>query len=128
MLSLLEIACLTGFIGDMILQLDCKYFHFGGPTCCGLKEYFKQHGRAESTFIAGGMLTLFYILLGPLPKTYLVVAIHGIIIDLIFRKTMLFPSLKGYYEYFNYFWSAFWIAVPMMIPLFIYNSINHINR
>lgn len=121
MLSLLEIACLTGFIGDVLLQIGCKYLHLDGQ-CWGLKEYFKQHGTAESTFIAGGMMTLFYILMGPIPKTYITVSMQGIIIDFLFRKTMIFPSLKGYYEYFNYFESALWMAIPMMIPLFIYNT------
>jgi hypothetical protein len=37
---------------------------------------------------------------------------------------MLFPSLKGYYNNLNYFWSGFWGAIPMIIPLFIYNQIN----
>ena len=27
-----------------------------------LKDYFHQHGRAESLFIAGGMMTLFYVI------------------------------------------------------------------
>lgn len=122
MLTLLEIACLTGFIGDILLQIGCKYLHFGGPSGWGLKEYFKQHGSAESTFIAGGMMTLFYILMGSIPKTYPNLAVFGILLDLFFRKTMIFQSLKGYYEYFNYFWSGFWMAIPMMIPLLIYNA------
>ena len=121
MLTLIEIACIVGFMGDILLQVGAKRFHLGGASGWGLKEYFNQHGSAESTFIAGGMMTLFYILLGPLPKTYPILAIHGMLIDLFFRKTMIFPSLKGYYEYFNHFWSAVWMAIPMIIPLLIYD-------
>jgi hypothetical protein len=55
--------------------------------------------------------------------TIIKLAIYGIILDLIFRKTMLFSSLKGYYQYFNYFWSAVWGAIPMIIPLLIYDII-----
>ena len=119
--SLISIACLTGFIGDILLQIGVKYFHFGGPTGWGLKSYFEQHGATESTFIAGGMMSLFYVIfLQFFPLSYLNLAIYGIIVDLFFRKTMFFPSLKGYYEYFNYFWSAVWIVIPMFIPLLIF--------
>ena len=128
MISLLAIACITGFIGDMLLQIGVKQFHLGGPTGWGLKRYFSLHGSAESTFIAGGMMTIFYVLLGSLPKTYAVLAIYGVILDFIFRKTMLFASLKEYYEYFNYFWSAVWGAIPMIIPLLIYDIIQKVYK
>lgn len=125
---LLTISCLTGFIGDATLQLLFRFTNIGGKTGCGLNEYFRQHGAAESVFIAGGMMTLFYVIylsiLG-LPVVWYYLAIYGIIIDIIFRKTMLFSSLKGYYRYFNYFWSAFWIAVPMIIPLGIMWGIDY---
>lgn len=114
---LLTISCLTGFIGDASLQYLTKYM--GGETGWGLKEYFKQHGPVESLFIAGGMMTLFYIIyfvLLELPLNGCYLAIYGIILDWIFRETMLFPSLEGYYKALNYFWSAFWGAVPMMMP------------
>ncbi len=92
----------------------------GGKTGWGLREYFKQHGSVESLFIAGGMMTLFYIiyliLLG-LPPLWYYLAIYGILLDLFFRETMIFPSLQGYYDHLNYFWSAFWGAVPMILPL-----------
>lgn len=128
MISLLAIACITGFIGDMLLQIGVKQLHLGGPTGWGLKGYFSQHGSAESTFIAGGMMTIFYVLLGSLPKTYTGLAIYGVILDFIFRKTMLFASLKEYYEYFNYFWSAVWGAIPMIIPLLIYDIIQKVYK
>lgn len=114
------IACFTGFIGDFLLQTGAK-MGMGGPTNWGLKDYFKQHGAAESLFVAGGMMTLFYstFMLTGLPINYVNLSIYGMIIDLIFRTFMIFKSLEGYYSYFNYFWSAFWIALPMCIPLFI---------
>jgi hypothetical protein len=117
---LLTISCLTGFIGDATLQLLVRFTSMGGKTGWGLKEYFRQHGPAESLFVAGGMMTLFYVIylsmLG-LPVIWYYLAIYGIILDFIFRKTMLFPSLKGYYQQLNYFWSGFWGAVPMIMPL-----------
>lgn len=114
---LLTISCLTGFIGDASLQYLTQYM--GGETGWGLKEYFKLHGPAESLFIAGGMMTLFYIIYFvflELPLNWYYLAIYGVILDWIFRETMLFPSLEGYYKALNYFWSAFWGAVPMMMP------------
>lgn len=119
-LQLITISCLTGFIGDYILQILINFM--GGKTGWGLRDYFKQHGSAESVFIAGGMMTLFYIiyliLLG-LPAIWYYLAIYGIILDLFFRETMIFSSLQGYYDHLNYFWSAFWGAVPMILPLVI---------
>ena len=116
--KLLTLACLTGFIGDAILQYASKFM--GGETGWGLKEYFRQHGVGESLFIAAGMMTLFYVIvlvIFDLPPKWYFLAIFGVVIDLIFRLAMVFPSLAGYYAYFNYFWSAFWMAIPMLIPL-----------
>ena len=106
------LACFTGFIGDAILQTT-------GLGNEGLASYFQQHGRIESLFIAGGMMTLFYALmmLVRIPMTFLNVSVFGIAVDLCFRQFRLFPSLDGYYEMLNYFWSAFWIVVPMCVPL-----------
>ena len=118
--KLISIACITGFVGDVGLQLLTKIM--GGPSGWGLRPYFQQHGAAESLFIAGGMMTIFYVIylyvLGLTPNLYYL-AIYGIILDYIFRKTMLFPSLQGYYNHLNYFWSAFWGAIPMILPLVI---------
>ncbi len=122
---LLTISCLTGFFGDAILQLLTRFM--GGETGWGLKTYFHQHGYAESLFIAGGMMTLFYIIyliIFGLPPVWYLLALYGIILDLIFRVTMIFPSLKEYYIQLNYFWSAFWGAVPMIMPLGIMYGIN----
>jgi hypothetical protein len=124
MISLVGIACIVGFIGDFLLQLGSK-LGLGGPTGWGLKDYFAQHGSVESLFIAGGMMSIFYVLyLLVLKPNYLYLAIYGIILDFIFRKLNVFPSLKGYYNYFGYFWSAVWGAIPLMLPYFIYSKIN----
>ena len=120
-MDIVSIACITGFAGDAALQTGIKYGR-GGPTGWGLKEYFKQHGAVESTFIAGGMMALFflmYVYVLKLPLTYTNLAVYGVVLDFIFRKTMLFPSLVGYYKYLDYFGSAFWGAVPAMIPLLV---------
>jgi hypothetical protein len=122
--DLLAIACLVGFFGDMILQVGV-YNNLGGPTGWGLKDYFKLHGPVESLFIPAGMLTLFYIIYIylniPLNVGYL--ALYGVILDFIFRKFMLCESLKEYYEYFNYFWSAVWGASPLVLPYLIYKRV-----
>jgi hypothetical protein len=121
MIELTGAACLTGFAGDALLQIGSR-MGLGGPTGWGLAPYFAQHGSQESLYVAGGMLSLFitlYLLTG-LPVTYQNLAIYGVLLDLIFRKLMVFPSLKGYYEYFNYFWSAVWGAIPLMMPLFFF--------
>ena len=119
--NLLCIACFVGFIGDSLLQTG-DHFNLGGPTGWGLRDYFKQHGRAESLFIAGGMMTLFYALfsLTNLPINYITMSIYGILLDLLFRELRIFPSLDGYYSYLNYFWSAFWEAFSMCLPLLVY--------
>ena len=121
-LDLIVISCIAGFVGDALLQFGSNVLKLGGQTGWGLKSYFAQHGSSESVFIAGGMMTLFYVIyldFLKLPPVWYYLAIYGIILDYIFRITMLFPSLKGYYKHLNYFWSAFWGAVPMLIPLFI---------
>lgn len=119
--SLLALACLTGIVGDFILQMLVRN-NMGGITGWGLKTYFSRHGHFESMFIAGGMMTLFYIIylyVLKLPVKWYYLIIYGVILDLIFRTFMLFPSLKGYYKYFNHIWSAIWAIIPMLIPLFV---------
>ena len=123
---LLSISSLTGFLGDALLQFLTKNMGLGGQSGWGLKSYFKQHGSIEALFVASGMMSLFYVfylfILGLQPTLYSL-AIYGIILDLLFRKTMWFPSLKGYYNHLNYFWSAFWGAIPMILPLLILQSL-----
>jgi hypothetical protein len=120
--KIISIACLTGFFGDAILQVSTGKFGLGGASGWGLKSYFKQHGVGEALCVASGMMTLFYIIyiyILKLPLLWYYIAIYGIVLDFIFRKARLFESLDGYYKALNYFWSAFWGAVPMLIPLLI---------
>lgn len=120
-MDLVSTAFLVGFFGDATLQIISP--KLGGPTGWGLKEYFEQHGKAESLFIAGGMMALFfmiYIYVFKLPPNYVYLAIYGVLLDLLFRKLVIFPSLDGYYKYLNYFWSGFWQAFSMVLPLFVY--------
>jgi len=119
-MNLIGIACLTGFIGDFTLQTGVK-MGLGGPTGWGLKDYFKLHGSGEAMFTAAGMMSLFYtlFLMSGIPVTFVNLAIYGVLLDLIFRKLMIFGSLKEYYEYFNYFWSAVWGIIPLCLPLAI---------
>lgn len=120
--KLVSIACVTGFLGDAFLQFITKYTHLGGPTGWGLKPYFKQHGSGEALCIAAGMMTVFYIIylyILRLPLGFFYLAIYGVVLDLIFRKFRLFQSLDGYYKSLNYFWSGFWGAIPMILPLLI---------
>ena len=138
---IITIAFLTGFIGDALLQL-LTYNGYGGKTGWGLIEYFKQHGRPESMFIAGGMMAGFYILyvllcqyssnkLDILYPSIIYLSLIGVILDLIFRVTMVFNSLNGYYRELNYIYSAIWGIIPMILPLIIYNLIglsNHDNH
>jgi hypothetical protein len=126
MIDIVSTACLVGFAGDFSLQVATQKLGMGGPTGWGLLEYFDQHGSAESLFIAGGMMTIFYVIFIQLgyQLNYKNLAIYGIILDFIFRKLVIFPSLKGYYESLNYFWSAFWGAVPLMMPLFVLKFLN----
>lgn len=120
-LKLIILAFFTGFVGDMLLQLGVNY-KIGD---WGLKRYFEQHGVYESLHIAGAMLALFYMLYlyTGLKVSYLNITIYAILLDLAFRKFRIFPSLDGYYKHLNYFWSAFWAIVPMLIPLILTNYV-----
>ena len=126
-MDLLFIAFLTGFFGDAGLQLITKT-GLAGDKGWGLKVYFDQHGTAEPLFTAGGMLTLFFGLyrLTGLKINYLNMFIYGILLDLAFRLFRIFPSLDGYYDYLNYFWSGLWQGLVMCLVLFneqLYTSI-----
>ena len=122
MTSLTAIACIVGFVGDFLLQTGTK-LNLGGQTGWGLKDYFSQHGPIESLFIAGGMMTLFYVIylyILKLKPNFLYLAIYGVILDFLFRKLNVFSSLKGYYNYFGYFWSAVWGAIPLILPYLVF--------
>lgn len=129
MIDIISIATLVGFIGDAFLQIATKYLKLGGKTGWGLNEYFKQHGSMESLFIAGGMLAIFYVFFIYIlhkqlnvPYNALSIIIYAILLDLFFRLFKVFPSLNGYYKHLNYFWSAVWAIIPMLLPFIIYVS------
>jgi hypothetical protein len=119
--KLITIACLTGFFSDAALQIFTKFLE--GPTLSlGLKPYFKQHGSLESMFISGGMTAVFYIIyiyLFKLPIVWYYIALYGILIDFLFRKLSLYKALYGYYKSVNYFWSAVFASISMVLPLLI---------
>jgi hypothetical protein len=121
-MDIISTSTLIGFVGDFSLQLMTHY-GLGGPSGWGLKSYFRQHGKVEALFIAGGMMALFYIIYIYVLKFELNIvnlAIYGVVLDLIFRKLRLFPSLDGYYNHLNYFWSAVWGAIPMVLPYLVH--------
>jgi hypothetical protein len=51
--------------------------------------------------------------------------IYAVLLDLFFRKFMIFPSLSGYYNYFNYFWCAAWVVIPILIPLALFTLLKY---
>lgn len=120
--SLVIFALATGAIGDLLLQVLVNKAGMGGPTGWGLKPYFRQHGSGEAICTAAGMLGLFYALyiLLKLPLKWWAIALYSIVLDLVFRKFRLFQSLDGYYAHLNYFWSAIWAIIPMLIPFFLW--------
>lgn len=124
-MDIVSLSCIVGFTGDALLQILTKFM--GGNSGWGLKPYFKQHGSIESLFIAGGMLAIFYIIfiyifvdIFCVPLTWYSICIYAITLDLLFRISMIFPSLKGYYNHLNYFWSAIWAIIPMIIPFLLF--------
>lgn len=118
--QLIVAAALTGCLGDALLQWLSPVLH--KDEAWGLRSYFEQHGKAESLCIATGMMALFYmvyflILNGSAQWVYL--AVYGVVLDYLFRKTMVFPSLKDYYHQLSYAESALWGAIPMVLPLVV---------
>lgn len=119
--SLVAWAAITGALGDAALQVIVK----NSDRDWGLKEYFALHGTGEAICVAAGMMALFFVIwvgiLAPVlrvaPDNIVAVAVYGVILDLLFRKFRIFPSLDGYYASLNYFWSGFWAALPMIIPV-----------
>jgi len=120
-LSLVAWAAITGALGDAALQVIVKNTN----ADWGLKDYFALHGTGEAICVAAGMMALFFVawvgILAPVlrvqPDNLLAVAIYGVALDLLFRRYRIFPSLDGYYASLNYFWSGFWAAIPMIIPV-----------
>jgi hypothetical protein len=122
---LVMISILTGFFGDAFLQILARQ-GIGKCGSWGLKPYFKQHGTAESLFIAGGMMGLFYTLyaITGLPFEIHWLSLYAVLIDFLFRYTRLFPSLDKYYQCQS-IWRTTTIGgiVPMLIPFIIYKAI-----
>jgi hypothetical protein len=115
--KLIIVAALVHVIGDASLQIGTK---MGADW--GLEDYFKQHNPIEALFIAGFMGVLFYAIYIALklPLNYISMAIYAIILDLLWRKLNIFPSLNGYYKRFGYIQSALWEVIAMLLPLFFY--------
>ena len=115
-LELICISCAVGIIGDTGLQMSGA-----------MKPYFERHGRAESIFLACGMFAIFSILyfhVFNFPRTYVALFAYGLVLDAIFRSTMLFPSLKEYYETNSIFFTAvIGGSIPVMLPLFVFQVI-----
>ena len=122
MIDLVTVAFLVGFVGDAITQFSINHLGFD----MGLKNYFKQHGRVESLFIGGAIMSLAYILymyVLKLPLTYLNLFIYGIVLDFIFRYTRFFPSLDEYYDKLSIPQTAvIGGSIPAILPFFIYKN------
>jgi hypothetical protein len=121
--KLLIIATLTGLFGDILLQTMIN----NNIADWGLKPYFEQHGRAESSIIGAGIMALFYSIyaMTGLPFKIQYMIIYGLIIDLLFRHLSIFPSLKMYYKKVGYFGTVVVGAIiPLIIPLLIMKSID----
>ena len=116
-----SVAFLVGFFGDIFLQILAK----STPFDYGLRGYFTEHGAVEAPFIAGGMMVLFYIIYNffKFPLKWQYIAVYGILLDILFRTFMIFPSLKGYYSALTPFWTCLWEAVAMVMVVAVYNAI-----
>ena len=116
-----SVAFLVGFFGDIFLQVLANTTSFD----FGLRGYFKEHGSVEAPFIAGGMMVLFTIIynLFKIPLKWEYFAIYGVILDILFRTFMIFPSLKGYYSALTPFWTCLWEAVSMVLVFAVYQLI-----
>jgi len=114
-----NVAFLVGFFGDIFLQILAKTT----PFDYGLRGYFAEHGSIEAPFIAGGMMVLFYIIYSftGLPLKWQYIAVYGVLLDILFRTFMIFPSLKGYYSALTPFWTCLWEAVSMVLVIAVYS-------
>lgn len=122
---LIAIAIIVGFVGDAGTQLVTRT-KLGGVTGFGLTHYFKQHGKAESMFIASGIMGFFYTLYAftGLPFRLQYLSIYGIILDLIFRYGKIFPSLHGYYQNSIPATAIIGAVIPFILPLLILKLID----
>ena len=118
----LVVVALTGFFGDLFLQFCVKYLGFDW----GLEQYFSEHGTAESLTLGAGLMTILFVIyfIFPFEINYINLAIYGIVLDIIFRQTMIFQSLTDYYNVQNHFETMIiGGALPVMLPLFIYQLV-----
>jgi hypothetical protein len=125
--QLIVIALITGFIGDAIWQIIAKMNIGAESGTWGLQYYFQRQGSAEALFTAAGMLGIFYTLYAftGLPFKVQWLTIYGIILDILFRYTNLFPSLKMFYEELSIPSTIIMGSViPLILPLFIYKFFN----
>ncbi len=109
-----------GVVGDALLQIISAYTNKGEEW--GLNTHFREHGKLASLFIAGGMTTGTYLLsmvfqpfwrTPPYGKPSMVIlAATGAMLDVLFRKYMLMPSLRDYYRQLSPGMSVFWAAFP----------------
>jgi hypothetical protein len=125
--QLITVALITGFIGDAIWQIIAN-MNIGAETgTWGLQYYFERQGSAEALFTAAGMLGIFYILYAftGLPFKVQWITIYAVILDLIFRYTNLFPSLKMFYKELSIPSTIIMGSViPLLLPLFVYKFFN----
>ena len=122
---------LVGFFGDAFLQIIVLI----RGNIANLKVYFQRHGRLESMFIAGGMMFLFGWVYTQLQALFSVslnnnyyLFLYGGLLDIIWRKFALFPSLTyTYYKANNPIQSFIWGGIPMMLPNLLKNLIDAVD-
>lgn len=125
--NLILIAWLVGFIGDLTVQLANKQ-HITGFSGKGLTTYFWIHGRAESAFIAAGIIAGFYAIwigLG-LPLRWEFILPVALILDLIWNYANIFPSLKEYYKEPYIPRTILGVVIPFLLPLLIWKVLNRL--
>jgi len=118
-LSYGETGILVGMVGDGILQFIVK--NSKDVDLWGLKTYFRLHGRAESIFVAGGMLGFFSMMYSIYDPTFSTpgLCLYGAILDLIFRYCHVFPSLGAYYAHFSVALTILWAIIPFLMVKYI---------
>lgn len=116
--KLLIIAFALGFFGDLITQLIVKSNRFGN---WGLNNYFAKHGVMESAFIAAGVVVGFYafwIGLG-LPLKWQFILPVAIVLDFMWNKAHIFPSLDEYYKQPWFMRTILGVVIPFILPLIL---------
>lgn len=126
---LILIATLVGFFGDMGIQIAIK-LGVGGKNGMGLRDYFQQHGKVESLFIAAGIMSFFYSLyaISGLPFKIEYLAVYSVILDLLFRYLRIFPSLNKFYQNSIPSTLIFGAIIPFVLPIIILKVLNKYKR